>query len=513
MSKNTILHNKQYFIVYATVAIFYFWMASQIPYTHDDWDWGLDIGLHQLIHATVNSRYVGNFFEIIMTRSEILKNIIMGSCCFVIPYSLASIAVAHHSTKKEAMRLFYFVLCNILLLTMDHTIWRQTYGWIAGFANFVISAVFMMPWLYELYHVFDVRSTTQTASLIHYCFLLIVTICSQLFIENLALYHTLLALFLCIVSYSRTSKFPTRHFVMLAGSILGLIIMFSSNLYQTLFISGSAINEYRQIPIFQDRSFLGLLFSFCNGGYNLLRKLYTLNKSIFIGITIVLILLMRNHPEKIPTKRYKIFCKANCILLLLLLGSFFLDTLLGKVHPNYTGKWYRYIQFPLSLLFFLTVSVEVIYLFRQAPHSRNQLFAIWFSAPLLIAPLILTTESGERLFYSSNLFLILFFLSLLNHLLPDFHPVCGKKIIYACGAALTGCILFYSIIYGNIGACKRERSEIIEIAKREDQTEIILPTYPFQEYLHCEDPTDDTRLRFFKEFYSIPMDVHVIFED
>lgn len=513
MGKKTIFHNKRHYIVYATVVIFYFWMASQIPYTHDDWDWGLDIGLYQLIHATVNSRYVGNFFEVIMTRSEILKTIIMGSCYFAIPYSLASIAATHHPTQKAPVRLFYFVLCNILLFTMDRRIWQQTYGWVAGFANFAVSAVFMMPWIYELYRVFDKKPTTHTAPLIHNCFLLFVTICSQLFIENLALYHTLLALTLCIISYIRTSKFCTKYFVMLAGSILGLIIMFSSNLYETLFISGSAIDEYRQIPILQDQSLPGVFLSFARASIQLLAKLYALNKSIFIAITTALILLLRNHRRQIPSKQYKVLCSANYILIFLLLGSSFLNTVLIRVQPNYSGKLFIYILFLLSALFFLTVSVEVFYLFRQDPQSKKQLFAIWFSSPLLIAPLVLTTESGARLFYTSNVFLILFFLSLLNHLVPDIRPVCGKKIIYACGAALACCILFYSIIYGNIGACKRERSEIIEIAKREDRTEIILPAYPFEGYLHFANPTNDMRLEYFKEFYSIPMNVNVIFNE
>ena len=44
-------------VCYVLFYLFYLWMAWQIPYTHDDWDWGLDIGLTQLFYATINSRY------------------------------------------------------------------------------------------------------------------------------------------------------------------------------------------------------------------------------------------------------------------------------------------------------------------------------------------------------------------------------------------------------------------------------------------------------------------------
>ena len=65
--------------VYILIAAFYFWLVAQIPYTHDDWDWGLDIGLQQLFTANLNARYAGNFFEVVMTRSELLRILIVGS--------------------------------------------------------------------------------------------------------------------------------------------------------------------------------------------------------------------------------------------------------------------------------------------------------------------------------------------------------------------------------------------------------------------------------------------------
>ena len=72
-------------LIYILFAVFYLWLAAQIPYTHDDWDWGLEVGMQQWLTASVNSRYVGNFFEIIMTRSVFLKTVIMGGTFFLLP--------------------------------------------------------------------------------------------------------------------------------------------------------------------------------------------------------------------------------------------------------------------------------------------------------------------------------------------------------------------------------------------------------------------------------------------
>ena len=54
-------------IFLACSLVFYVWLAAQIPYCHDDWDWGLQIGIQQLLTANLNSRYVGNFIEVVLT--------------------------------------------------------------------------------------------------------------------------------------------------------------------------------------------------------------------------------------------------------------------------------------------------------------------------------------------------------------------------------------------------------------------------------------------------------------
>ena len=150
MTKHFTSAKKLRLCIYGLFAIFYFWLAAQVPYTHDDWDWGLDVGLHQFLHAAINSRYVGNFMVVIMTRSEILKTLIIGGSYFLIPYLLSRIAADFTVNKTESTEAAYYLIANLLLLAMDRGVWRQTYGWVAGFANYAVSALFMMPWIREL---------------------------------------------------------------------------------------------------------------------------------------------------------------------------------------------------------------------------------------------------------------------------------------------------------------------------------------------------------------------------
>ena len=64
---------------------FCLWLAAQIPYTHDDWDWGLSNGIEQLLTASINSRYVGNLIVVALTRSVLLKDLVMALTFTLLP--------------------------------------------------------------------------------------------------------------------------------------------------------------------------------------------------------------------------------------------------------------------------------------------------------------------------------------------------------------------------------------------------------------------------------------------
>ena len=58
------------------------------PYTGDDWAWGSKIGLERL-HLwfdNYNGRYAGNLIVLAMTRSNLLKTVIMSFCLIGIAF-------------------------------------------------------------------------------------------------------------------------------------------------------------------------------------------------------------------------------------------------------------------------------------------------------------------------------------------------------------------------------------------------------------------------------------------
>ena len=494
-------------LVYCLFAVFYFWMAAQIPYTHDDWDWGLDIGLHQLIHATVNSRYAGNFFVVIMTRSELLKTFIMGSGYFLIPFCLSHFAAKLIPNTSKNTKLMLFLLANCLLLTINRGIWCQTYGWVSGYANFVVSAVFMMLWINEIISVSDPDAACKKTSVTHLFLYFLLSVTSQLFLENLALFHVILGIFLCVYHYIQHRKIPGRILVMVIGSIIGLIIMFSSNLYGTLLSTGSAVGDYRQIPLLGDNSISQILMKTAESIINLGNGLYFNNYvlCLFILLCLCRLISQRRNSSNLPWGKGFVCCNIVCAIVLTVL--YFANnsqiTIFNHMHA---------LAFMVSLAFFLLATIELILLFKFESQKLRCLLIIWLSAPMLIAPLVVTTESGSRLYFNSNLFLILIALILLGYAMPGFASAFSVRVERAIAVTAVVLLIFHGFIYAQIGSCKQARNTKIAETLANEHAEVILPAFPFTDYLHKPDPSNDDRVDYFKEFYGIPQHINVIFE-
>ena len=63
----------------AAVLAYYLWIAWAVPYSPiDDMQWGLDEpGLRWWLGGELNGRYAGNFFAVILNRSQLVKTLVM----------------------------------------------------------------------------------------------------------------------------------------------------------------------------------------------------------------------------------------------------------------------------------------------------------------------------------------------------------------------------------------------------------------------------------------------------
>jgi len=486
----------RYTWVYACVFAFYLWMAVQIPYTHDDWDWGISNGIRQLVHATLNARYVGNFFAVVMTRSEILKTLIMGTGCFLIPYGLAAYAAQEQREQQQERKLRAFLLCNVLLFTLPREIWRQTYGWVAGFANYSVSIVFLLVWIREIGEAFSRKSADPGAGGRELLLCFAGSVLVQLFLENLAIYTVLLSLFLCGIHFARNRKIPLKSILMVLGAIVGLLIMFSSRIYGSLWSTGEAVNGYRSLSV-------GTQYSLMTAIYMLLSQAAVLAPLIFeenpvlcltvLGLLTVLLLQKQQQKGFVYA-----LCAAN--------GLFALYVLYSYISTPAAAQLEGFPALVVNGAFFLTVTAETVIVLQGRKETLGAALTIWFSVPGVILPLVFTLETGNRLFFTSDVFFVLFAAVLLMEVAEK---SCLKKItvLLLTGALLLMC--FYGYIYHAIGVCKRERDGLMARAAAEKASSVTLPHYPFEDYLWAPNPVGEKRETFFRTFYRLPEDIEI----
>lgn len=483
--------------VYLLFFVFYLWMAGQIPYTHDDWDWGLDIGITQWITASINSRYVGNFFEVVMTRSEVLKTIIMGTGFFLLPLIITEIVFSGKEADMWKERMIGFILCNTLILSMNDLVWQQTYGWVAGYANFGISAIVLCVIVKQFLEVFSDSPSESNGFHPRLVMLFFVCLAGQLFIENLAIYVFLASLVINYFHWHRTRRFLPENVTVFFASLIGLIIMFSSSMYKTLWSTGEAIDGYRQLVIHSGTDLRTIITGCIDRVIRVPYKLYTQNTSVCIAIILMLsFLLMQKQAVSNSLKKTCVILNggiAICLLLYIPLGGF--------------------ISSATGVLFFAAVTLELILLFRECRLLLYKLFFIWSAPVFIILPLVVTSELGPRLFWGPNVMLILLALFLLRRCLNAMPKKWFAAVSVAVITSVCVLLIHHGLVYHAIGECKDQREAIIETAAETGATAILLPQYPYQDYLWFPDPYGSKRESFFKDFYNIPQDVSIIFEE
>lgn len=468
---------------------FYIYLAAQIPYTHDDWDWGLSNGWEQLVTANINSRYSGNFLEVLMTRSSVFKSLFMGIVFCALPF----LAAVFTSRRREQI-LPLAIIANILILLMPSVIWQQTYGWVAGFANFATSALWVVVFFVLSKGLFQKNAPLPEGKL-KAAAVLLFCVSMQLFAENITVFMLGVSLVFWLGAIFKWRKISEYYTAMLIGCLIGTIIMFSSSMYGTLMATGQAVDGYRELTFDKNdgasviiKGFLVRFFSgFFPGIYGYYDGIYCL----IIGFVLLLLLL-----------------KAEITMLMkaLLAGFVGLSTVcLGAVY-------YLPLPFLASVretvavngLFFLSVLASVMILFWQDKLLLLKLSGIWLAAPLVMVPLVVINTVGERSFLMPLIFLVMFCCALLAEI--------NWSKAGLGGVILAVLMLYWGVVYTQIGMVNRERLALIDEAIADNAQTLVLPPYSHEEYLWQADPKSDYRKKYFKLFYGLNEDVEIIIE-
>ncbi len=505
---NTVLYCLTFFLW-----IFYVWMAAQTPYGIDDWSWGLPIGIERWLTASLNSRYIGNLFEIIVSRSPFLKALLVGTLSALLPLICTFFAETVYGIIGEPgqvaeTRSLLFMTAAVLFLTVPKAVWRQTYGWIAGFSNHGLSTVLLICFqLLLLRCAGEYGKKKKLAPAFALPFFLF-GVMVQLVVENVSCYIVIMTVTVGAVKLMKKEKAKPCFVPLLAGTLCGTVLMFSSGIYSSLLHTGIAMDGLRSISINTNGNLISGMLSLYR------RFVYIFPANIWgnnwiICSTISALLLICWSKTRLRHKWLRLlFCMGYGMWLL----YFICIQTFGPLE-DYVGRWNYVLSQRMNLLFFWITLFSTFFLFRNRPRCRRVLICLWLSAPLIVLPLAVTElDSGASRCYLVCIALLIEYTLILISAIID-RSIHKKLKVFqtAVAAVLLAIVIQKSLIYYDIGAGMRKRDSLILQAREGEVAEISFPDYPHGEYLWTMEPVGEEQRAYFREFYQIPENVFMRF--
>ena len=500
-------NNRSFLICVLSVCLFFMWMISKTPYGLDDWLWGISAGFKDFITGNQNGRYVGNLFEIIVTRSVLLKVVLIGAMATLLPFLsvwlvYTSIAQDAFLLNTQKLLIELFLLATLAYLNIPREIWRQTFGWIAGFSNFGFSGVLLLLYLIQL---FRAQKTEQKSGVNVVAGSFMTSFCASLILENVTVYVFAVTVISAIIYIIRNKRCNAGHVSLLIGSIAGIVMMFSGSVYNSLLNTGQAYNGMRSIT-----------FDLSAGLWSNLKVFYSRYVYFFphylwgdqwIPCTLISGLMALKSANSKLRGRLLISAFFCSFAVYFIAVRFF-----GPIE-NYVGRWSDVLTQRLNLLFFWAGVAAIILLWKTDKRRRSILLFFWFSVPGVILPLLATntTSDSARCLLTPAVFLIVFCLILIVDAGPVQIVFMGKCLSILLAVFLlvsTGKIIVVS--YEN-GIVMRERAALVKSAKEGKASYLDFPDFPYLDYLWVTEPLGDKQKKYFRAFYQIPQDVEMHF--
>ena len=395
----------------------------------------------------------------------------------------------------------FFLLAVLFIFTIPRKVWRQTFGWIAGFSNFGFSAVLLLLFQKLLFRAWLPDQNCSRKML--FCSFLI-AFCAELVLENVTVYIFAVTIGSTILYFARNKRCNTLHLSLLFGVVAGAALMFTGSIYGSLFRTGHAIYGMRAITFDKNASLWSNLCVFYQ------RFVYFFPHCIWGDQWLICMMIS----GALAVKGFLCRKKSGCLIAVaqIIFAVYFVAVrFLGPIE-NYYVRWSDILTQRLNMLFFWIGLLEIVLLWKTNKSRRAFLLFLWISVPGVIVPLLATNMNADagRCFLTSTVFLIEFCLAVID----DIAINGNKSVCRISGILLSGAVLLSTArsiaVYHEIGSVMRERATLIA-SIAEGERILFFPDFPHQNYLWVTEPVGEKQREFFREFYHIPQDVEMHF--
>ena len=459
---------------YIIFLIFSYILSSTFVYTGDDWAWGSIIGTMRLQDRFYDygGRYLGYIIVLILTRSVLIRNIVM-ACSFTL--------LTYLTEKMSGNRLSVLIV-PLLLFSLPKDVWRQSVAWTSGFSNYTTSIVLSLFSICRLREIFisglnGCKNTTLFKRSVHAALFLLLGISNTLIVEHMTLYNLFIGVAFLLIYWLKYRKNNLLLLANLAGCVIGTLTMFSNSTYHNI---RSGKDEYRSVAT----SLEGIIKtakrqwvnSISTGGvqYN-----YLINMTLSILLIIAFsksFKMIRNH----YVKGIGSACITACLSFSV--WSFFSQQMIAE-KTNFLTKAEGF----LSIVYLFSVFISVVIIgFYHGFILDSALFA--GSIFVVLVPLTIVNPIGGRCYFAADCFFILLVCMIGDYAFGDWQEKNRAVRQCICMLLLTATIVVYVqflYIYSTISVASHKQLDLLKKCEITGESDITISPLPYESYVWC----------------------------
>lgn len=464
------------------------------PYTGDDWAWGSSIGIERLQtwFENYSGRYLGNLIVLALTRSNLLKTVVMAFCLTGILWCL----------EQLTGNIWAFYIGTALLALTPKLVFRQAVVWTAGFSNYATSIFLTLLYLICIYPLFEEKKgrieCSQRPGMALLLFIL--GTANTLIVEHLTLYNLMLAVFVIVYVFVRYRKIFIQYVAYFIGTILGTYMMFSNSVYHSI---AENADGYRSMA-----SGTGIIRQAIESYFEVIYQELYMNNIWLNGVVVIISILLY---KKIRTNLKAIHDRIMkaCIVIM---GIYEIYALQSVVQIGTAARQPALIV--LEGIGTVLGALAVIVFGVLAGMYCGRLHKILFvmgSILCLTAPLFVVQPIGSRCFFATYVMFILLTCELFAILLEGnqekLQIILIKRSCFLIGMV---CAVFYFSIFASVYKVDRERLNYIRECAEQGKNEIEILHLPYESFIWTATPTSGSIWEErYKLFYGLPEDIRL----
>ncbi|MFD1419196.1 DUF6056 family protein [Companilactobacillus keshanensis] len=357
-----------YIILFIVFGLIGFWM----PLTGDDLNWGSYWGHNYFPEGhflTYDGRYLGDLLVIVMTKIKPVAFVAYGLFSTLIVYMVQKIH--DQLSKPKFIGLFTASIMAVFMIIAPKSIFRQTLGWHAGFANYVPSVIFPLLLLYLFLKNYDKKDVHYYRTITFLTFL--ASIATQMFAEHMTLLNCFISVIIWLFFRKHFYADAKRLFnYILLGNFIGAILMFINGAYIKV-LTGT--DSYRHVTGSNSGD---TIISYMRNTYTpKFLALIIVAGFIFIAAVVLYTYRLKDLKRKIANYTLLVFAAVAVAPFLVvspfgsrcMFASFVFCAAIIAINLDIIGDRFEKILLPLMTIIFLILGIRMDYLAHDYGNS------------------------------------------------------------------------------------------------------------------------------------------------